>query len=128
MSIVDRIKIKAKEKKITLSYIEKELGFSKSSIRKWDLNSPSCDKIIKLASFLNVSTDYILLGKSNIEDSKIESNTEKVFTPDENELIKEYRKLDLKGKTKVNNIIYNEIERINQIGDKEANWGIKKNY
>lgn len=122
MSIVNRIKNIAKLKGTNLFNIEKELGFSTSSIRKWDENSPSCDKIIKIASFLNVSIDYLLLGESNVENVEIENNSEDILNNDEREFIKDYRKLDLRGKTRVNETMYEEIDHIEQLGDREANW------
>ena len=46
MSLVDRIKAAASEKGLTLAGIEKTLGFGNSTIRKWDKNSPSLDKVV----------------------------------------------------------------------------------
>ena len=67
MGIVERIKIKAKIKGETLTSIERELNFSKSSIRKWDEQSPSIDKLIKVAEYLNVTIDYLATGKEKYE-------------------------------------------------------------
>jgi len=121
MSIVNRIKSVAKLKGTNLFNIEKELGFSTSSIRKWDINSPSCDKVIKVAKLLNVIIDYLLLGESSIENIKIENNSENILNNEEKEFIRDYRKLDLRGRTKVNNTMYMEIDHIEQLGDREAN-------
>jgi len=121
LSIVNRIKVIAKLKKTNISNIEKELGFSNGSIGKWDLNSPSCNKIIKLANYLNVSTDYLLLNKCSTENIEVDRKIENILTDDEIEFIKDYKRLDLRGKTKVNKTMYDEIDRIEQLGDREAN-------
>lgn len=64
MSLLNRIEEIVKEKGYNLAFLERELGFGNGSIRRWDTSSPSCDKLLKLANFLNVSTDY-LLGRNN---------------------------------------------------------------
>ena len=69
MSIYDRIKKLCQERGITVAELERELGFSNSTIRKWGNNtSPSIDKVIKVANYFNVSVDY-LLGMSDIKGS-----------------------------------------------------------
>ena len=58
MMIVDRIKLIAKKRGETLTSIERKLGFSKSSIRKWETQSPSIDKILKISEYLQVPVIY----------------------------------------------------------------------
>lgn len=62
MAIYQRIKELAKEKKISIRELEKNLGFSNGAINKWDYKAPS-DKLEKVANYFDVSTDY-LLGRS----------------------------------------------------------------
>lgn len=51
---------------ISLSKLESNVGLSTTSIRKWkNQSSPSVDKILLIARYFNVSSDY-LLGLSNI--------------------------------------------------------------
>lgn len=68
MSIVYiRIKELCKKHGITIAKLESELSFGSSSIKKWErTSSPSIDKIGKVASYFNVSVDY-LIGRSDIE-------------------------------------------------------------
>lgn len=49
----------------TDSYICREISLGNGIIGKWrkGLQKPSTEAIIKLASFFNVSTDYLLTGK-----------------------------------------------------------------
>lgn len=59
-TIADRVKNLCDKNHISLTELERILGFSKSSIRKWgSLSYPSIDKIIKVANYFGVSTDYI---------------------------------------------------------------------
>lgn len=59
---MELIKIKeiSKEKKIAISKIERDLGFSRGSIFKWNSVSPSVDKVKKVADYLNVKVDKLL--------------------------------------------------------------------
>lgn len=63
MTIVERIKSVATARGETLTSLERAIGLSKSSIRKWDIQSPSIDKVIKISEYLQVSIDYLATGK-----------------------------------------------------------------
>lgn len=61
-----RIKELCLQKGISISKLESDLGFGNSSIKKWEkVSSPSVDKIVKVASYFDVSVDY-LLGRTDI--------------------------------------------------------------
>lgn len=47
----------------TLTEIERECGFPKSSMRKWSENIPSINKVAKVAEYLNVSLDMLYYGR-----------------------------------------------------------------
>lgn len=67
--VYERIKSLCAKKGITIAKLESDLGFGNSSIKKWEkTSSPSIDKIVKVASYFDVSTDY-LLGRSDLEGS-----------------------------------------------------------
>ncbi len=67
--LYQRIKSLCEQKRISIAKLESELGFGNSSIKKWgNTSSPSVDKIIKVASYFDVSVDY-LLGRTDIEGS-----------------------------------------------------------
>lgn len=70
MSLVDRIKLQARDQHLSLAELERRLDLSQGSIRKWDDSSPSFDKVEKVADFFNVSTDY-LVGRESYEEMKI---------------------------------------------------------
>lgn len=67
--MVDRIKLLCGTKYMTLNKLGLELGFSKSSIANWDTNSPSVDKVKKVADYFNVSIDYLVGRTDNPEVS-----------------------------------------------------------
>ena len=70
--VYERIKKLCSKKGITIAKLESDLCFGNSSIKKWErVSSPSIDKIIKVASYFDVSVDY-LLGRSDIECSVTE--------------------------------------------------------
>jgi len=62
LSLVERIQHLCDKKGITLAYLQKELGFGNGSIYRWDQNSPSFDKIQKVAKYFNVTLDYLSYG------------------------------------------------------------------
>lgn len=67
--VYERIKSLCQKKGITITKLESDLGFGNSSVKKWEkTSSPSIDKIVKVASYFDVSTDY-LLGRSDLEKS-----------------------------------------------------------
>lgn len=54
MSLVNIIKEKAQQQGLSLAEVERKLGLGNSTIRKWDKNSPSLDKIIATANLLRL--------------------------------------------------------------------------
>ena len=64
MTILDRIRSLANDRKVSLAELERNLNFSNGSLRKWETSTPSGDKIEKIADYFNVSTDY-LLGRTD---------------------------------------------------------------
>lgn len=60
MGLVEKIRMLCNEKKITIAELERKLNFASSSIRKWDTQSPSSERLQKVADYFDVSTDYLL--------------------------------------------------------------------
>ncbi len=68
------------EKKISISQLERELGFGTSTINKWKKSTPNLKQIVFVANYFKVSIDY-LSGESDIrskaddlfEDDKIKT-------------------------------------------------------
>lgn len=59
MGLYERIRDIAKEKGYSINRLEKELGFARSSINKFNTNTPGLDKIRQIAELLGVSVDYL---------------------------------------------------------------------
>ena len=60
---------------ITQKKLSADLGISQGNISDWKSgrSSPSMDKLVKLADYFNVSTDY-LVGKINIKNKSASNN------------------------------------------------------
>ena len=67
--MLKRIRVLAAEKGVSVAKVERECGFSKNSIIKWDRNMPSADKILRVAQYFGVTVDY-LLGNKDTETSE----------------------------------------------------------
>ena len=76
--MVDRILTLIKQKGLSVSAVEKKLGFGNGAIKRFSTNSPSIDKVIAISNFLNVSVDYLLFGKEHTEI--ISEDTNKLLT------------------------------------------------
>lgn len=57
MTLYENIKHYAKMRGETISGLERELGWTKGSIGKWDVNRPSIDKAVLLAKRLGVAVE-----------------------------------------------------------------------
>ncbi len=59
-TLVKSIKQLCNKNNITVSQLEKELGFSPSLISRWVKNSPSLDKVIDIADYFHESLDVVV--------------------------------------------------------------------
>lgn len=60
MDIYDNVKAACKEKGITISKLETDLGFPRSSISKWNTNEPSVSRVKKVADYLKVDIKQLI--------------------------------------------------------------------
>lgn len=73
--LVNRIQNLCELNKTKLKPLEEQLGLGNGAIKKWDNSSPSCERILKVANYFNVSVDWLLTGKEGdffISDDKSE--------------------------------------------------------
>ena len=64
--LYDRIQMLCDERRISIAQLEKQCGFANATIKKWqNASTPGVDKVIAIAKYFNVSTDY-LLGRTDI--------------------------------------------------------------
>ena len=87
MTVLERIKALCREKKnISITTLEQILGYSNGSLSK--AKDIPASRILAIAMFFNVSTDYILTGKEpKLSVSNTEIDTDLVFL---DRKIKEY--------------------------------------
>lgn len=65
----ETIKKLSKKSGISINKLELELGFSKGSLCRIDVNKPSADKLQKIADYFGVNLDYLMTGKKTKENS-----------------------------------------------------------
>lgn len=58
--ILEKILKLAEKNSISVSCLEKTLGFGNGTIKKWGESSPSVDKLKKVADYFGVSIEYFL--------------------------------------------------------------------
>lgn len=89
---IKRIEKELKKNKITAKKMLLELGYSDSIISGWKKGSePSAIKLLKICNYLNVSIEYILTGKTTIENN---------LSKEQKELIEYFKKLTEKEQMK----------------------------
>lgn len=64
MTLVDRIGQIAKDRGLTFKSLEREAGLGNGTIKRWEVQSPRLDGLIKVAEYLQVSLDTLVFGSS----------------------------------------------------------------
>lgn len=89
----NRLKIACKNANTTVTATLKAIGIGTANGTYWKNGSvPSSDVVVKLAEFLNVSTDYLLIGKDSAKTD---------IAPDAIELISAYNSVDTVAKAMI---------------------------
>lgn len=76
MSLLDRIKTLCKEKGVSQSKMEKDIGISNGASSKWKNSSPSMEILQKLSNYFEVSIEYLMTGQ-NKSDNILNAKDEK---------------------------------------------------
>lgn len=76
--LFDRIVLLCKATGTNISKLERDCGFANATIRRWEVASPSADKLVKVADYFGVSVDY-LLGRGIYDLSDITQAYAKQF-------------------------------------------------
>lgn len=85
MDIAKRLQVLRKKAGYSQEQVAEMLGISRQAVSKWESGQgkPEIDNIIKLTKIYNVSSDYILLGIGNNENT---------FVVEKKKINKEYSK------------------------------------
>lgn len=74
MLLTERIRELSEPLNLTFASIERAIGIGRGTIRKWDKNCPSADKLLKVANLLQTSMEYLLTGKETIQHQTAHSS------------------------------------------------------
>lgn len=79
MGLYENIRDIAKSKGYSVNKLEHELGFARSSINKFNKNTPSAEKLQQIADLLDVSLDSLMTGIEEAEkrESKLSAKDER---------------------------------------------------
>ncbi|WP_353097704.1 helix-turn-helix transcriptional regulator [Tissierella praeacuta] len=72
MSLLAKIQNLCKNRGINVSKLEKELEFGNGTIYRWDKNSPSVDKVQKVASYFEIPIGDLLEEEQKEASSALE--------------------------------------------------------
>ena len=72
MPIYTNIKKTCKQKGISVTKLEADLGFARSTIYKWDTHQPGIGKLKKVSDYLGVTMEYLLSDQKGYEYNRYE--------------------------------------------------------
>ena len=76
--MVEQIKKLCSDNKTSIKALEKELGFGNGTIRRWDTNAPSVEKIILVANKFNVPVSLITWNEEQKEKPTLQTESERI--------------------------------------------------
>lgn len=96
MNVVERVQYECKKKKIPISRLERECGFSNGYIRNLREGKIPADRLQAIADYLKVPYLYLLNGEPEITADKLFAGVDYVLpeltiTEEERELLRAYR-------------------------------------
>lgn len=77
MGLYENIRDIAKSKGLSVNKLEQELGFARSSINKFNKNTPSVEKLQQIADRLNVTVDCLMTGKEDKKEIPLTTKDQK---------------------------------------------------
>lgn len=95
MLTYETIKKLCKAKGVTVTGLEKELGFARGSLCKINTNKPSMEKVQKLSDYFSVSVEYLMMGgndQSTQDQITLTPKDERDITKDLDRIMGEIRK------------------------------------
>ncbi|WP_085832889.1 helix-turn-helix domain-containing protein [Clostridium merdae] len=58
--LYENVKELCKKNNITFAHLERKLEFGNGTVRKWEVASPSVERLEKVADYFGVTTDWLL--------------------------------------------------------------------
>ena len=102
----ERIKMLCKQNGTNITALERELGFAKGSICKWENHDPSYDRVKMIADRFHVSVEYIKNGEDVKWNPKEQTMDYTIsLSEEEQDLLMEYRKADETQKEMIRRIL-----------------------
>lgn len=92
MTSVEIVKNICKERKIPISKLEKDLGFSNGYISQLKKGVFAADRLKKIADYLDTSIEYLMTGKnSSLDKAELTAKDEREIGRDLDRIMKEIR-------------------------------------
>ena len=102
----ERIKMLCKQNGTNITALERELGFAKGSICKWENHEPSYERVKMIADRFHVSVEYIKNGEDVKWNPKEQTMDYTISLSEEEQyLLMEYRKVDDTQKEMIRRIL-----------------------
>ena len=121
MNIYERIRSLCKLHAITITGLERKLGFAKGSLCRIDKNKPSSERVQKIADYFGVSQTYILTGEmpsGHYHDSESARLAQEMFEdPSMRELFGAKKEIGAERFEAVMNIVRALKERENHVNE-----------
>ena len=102
----DRIKMLCKQNGTNITTLERELGFAKGSICKWENHEPSYERVKMIADRFHVSVEYIKNGE-DVQWNPFEQTMDYTISlsEEEQDLLTKYRRSDDTQKEMIRRIL-----------------------
>lgn len=102
----ERIKMLCKQNGTNITALERELGFAKGSICKWENHEPSYERVKMIADRFHVSVEYIKNGE-DVQWNPVEQTMDYTISlsEEEQDLLIEYRNADDTQKEMIRRIL-----------------------
>lgn len=84
---VEYVRDVCRQRKIPVAQLEKDCGFANGYLNPKKLSKIPYDRVLKIASYLNLSVDYILTGEEKAPTPESEREASSQDIPDENYII-----------------------------------------
>lgn len=102
----ERIKMLCKQNGTNITALERELGFAKGSICKWENHEPSYERVKMIADRFHVSVEYIKNGEDVKWNPKEQTMDYTIsLSEEEQDLLMKYRKADDTQKEMIRRIL-----------------------